>query len=284
MNSTSVALCTYNGEHFLKQQLDSLAAQTVLPDELIICDDASSDGTILIAENFSINSKFKVRIFRNIKNLGYVKNFEKAISLCQSNIIFLCDQDDLWACDKIQQVVAVFDAESTVGLVFHGFKKIDSSGLNYPEEEEVYGVDKLTSSQLPMEIINNSIKIFLLPHPRAWCGCMMAFRRDFNDVIIPIFPGKGHDDWILKVVAPLSEVRFISKPLIQYRIHDGNSNNFEVKKKTFRIHISRLLMRIGRVFKGYSKKSFYRELIKRIGQSKFTLRHPDLISIYKNFI
>jgi len=72
----------------LQQQLDSLAAQDVLPDELIICDDSSSDKTILIAENFAKNSLFKVRIFRNPKNLGYVKNFEKAISLCQCDIIF----------------------------------------------------------------------------------------------------------------------------------------------------------------------------------------------------
>lgn len=284
MNSVSVALCTYNGERFLQQQLDSLAAQTVLPNELIICDDASSDGTISILEKFSKISKFKVLIFKNTKNLGYVKNFEKSINLCSSSIIFLCDQDDVWASDKIQQVVAAFDAEETVGLVLHGYKKINSMGLDYFEVEEVYGAEKLTSYQLPMEIINNSIRVFLVPSPRSWCGCMMAFRRDFNEVIIPIFPGKGHDDWILKVVAPLSELRFIPKPLIDYRIHDGNFNNFEIKKKTFRIHFARLLTRLVRVLKGYSKKSFYREILIRLEKSKFKLRHPELIKIYKKFI
>ena len=70
MNSTSVALCVYNGERFLSQQLESLAAQTVLPDELVICDDASSDGSMRIVENFAKNAPFVVRIFKNPKNLG----------------------------------------------------------------------------------------------------------------------------------------------------------------------------------------------------------------------
>jgi glycosyltransferase involved in cell wall biosynthesis len=267
----------------LQQQLDSLAAQAVLPTELIVCDDASTDGTIKILESFSKVANFKVKIFRNSINLGYVKNFEKAISLCEYEIIFLCDQDDIWANDKIQKLVAVFNAELSVGLIFHGYSNIDSSGLSYLQEQEVYGVSKLNALQLVDDILKNSINSLLLPRPRAWCGCMMAFRRKFNDVIIPIFPGKGHDDWILKVVAPLSDVRFISNPLIGYRIHSGNSNNFEIKKKTFRIHFSRLLRRIERVFMGHSKKSFYRSLIARIAESKFELRRPELIEIYKKF-
>ena len=283
IKSVSVALCTFNGERFLQQQLDSLAAQSILPDELIICDDASSDNTIGIAEKFSLNSKFKTRIIKNPINLGYVKNFEKAISLCNENIIFLCDQDDVWARDKIQQVVSIFNSESTVGLVFHGYKKIDSLGFNYHDAEELFGYDKLSSTQLAEEVLNNSINVFLVPKPRAWCGCMMAFRHDFKDVIVPIFPGKGHDDWILKVVAPLSEVRFISSPLIEYRIHEGNSNNFEVKKKTYIIHLHRLLKRFKRIFNGYSKKNFYRMLIERVVKSKHELRHPELIEIYRKF-
>ena len=88
MPSTSVALCTYNGERFLQIQLDSLAAQTILPGELLICDDASTDDTLQILDNFSKTSPFPVRIFSNKINLGYVKNFEQAISLCTNEIIF----------------------------------------------------------------------------------------------------------------------------------------------------------------------------------------------------
>jgi glycosyltransferase involved in cell wall biosynthesis len=281
MISTSIALCTYNGENFLQQQLDSLAAQNILPDELIVCDDASTDGTIVILENFSKNAKFKVKIFRNSLNLGYVKNFEKAISLCEQEIIFLCDQDDIWDRSKIQQVVQIFIDEPLVGLVLHGYKKIDSAGRDYAAAEDEYGVRKVTSVDLPDEIKNNSIEVFLVPNSRAWCGCMMAYRKKFNELIIPIFPGKGHDDWILKVVAPVSEVRFISNILIEYRMHDGNTTNFE--KKTLSLRFSRMLKRIGRVVKGYSKRNFYAAIILRINLSGFYLRNPNLIVLYKKY-
>ena len=76
MASTSVALCTYNGERFLSEQLASLAAQTFLPDELVICDDASLDASMRIVEDFAKNASFPVRIYRNPKNLGYIKNFD----------------------------------------------------------------------------------------------------------------------------------------------------------------------------------------------------------------
>jgi glycosyltransferase involved in cell wall biosynthesis len=281
MISTSIAMCTYNGERFLQQQLDSLAAQEILPNELIVCDDASTDGTFKILENFAKNAKFKVKIFRNSINLGYVKNFEKAISLCTCDIIFLCDQDDIWGCKKIEEVVHVFADDPSVGLVLHGYKKIDSTGKDYAEAEDKYGVSKLTSVDLPDEIKNNSIEVFLLPVSRAWCGCMMAYRKKFNDLIIPIFPGKGHDDWILKIVAPVSEVRFISNKLIEYRMHNGNTNNFE--KKTISLRFSRMLKRIEKVIKGYSKRNFYAALISRINCSNFLLRHPNLIVLYKKY-
>lgn len=281
MISTSIALCTYNGERFLQKQLDSLAAQEILPNELIVCDDASTDDTIKILENFSENAKFKVKIFRNPINLGYVKNFEKAISLCVCDIIFLCDQDDIWASKKIQEVVHIFADDPSVGLVLHGYKKIDSAGKDYDEVDDKYGVSKLTTVDLPDEVKNNSIEVFLLPVSRAWCGCMMAYRKKFNELIIPIFPGKGHDDWILKILAPVSEVRFISNKLIQYRMHDGNTNNFE--KKTISLRFTRMLKRIDRVIKGYSKKNFYQAIISRINNSNYNLRYPNLIALYKKY-
>jgi glycosyltransferase involved in cell wall biosynthesis len=239
MTSTSVALCVYNGERFLSQQLESLAAQTVLPDEVVICDDASSDGSMRIVEDFANNAPFVVRIFKNPKNLGYIKNFEKAIGLCSMDIIFLCDQDDYWESEKLNKVLDVFDSEEEVGMVLHGFRKIDLNGAPYIEAEEKYGVNQLSANQLDEVFRSNSIEVFLLPHSRAWCGCMMAFRRKFNNLIIPIYPGKGHDDWILKIIAPLSEVRFLPDPLLRYRIHAWNNNSHEVGDKNFKYFLQR---------------------------------------------
>ena len=175
----------------------------------------------------------------------------------------------------------IFIDEPLVGLVLHGCKKIDSAGRDYAEAEDEYGVRKVTSVDLPDEIKNNSIEVFLVPNSRAWCGCMMAYRKKFNELIIPMFPGKGHDDWILKVVAPVSEVRFISKILIEYRMLDRNTNNFE--KKTLSLRFSRMLKRIDRVVNGYSKRNFYAAIISRINCSDFYLRHPNLIVLYKKY-
>jgi len=284
MTSTSVALCVYNGERFLSQQLESLAAQTVLPDELVICDDASSDGSMRIVEDFAKNAPFVVRIFKNPKNLGYIKNFEKAIGLCSMDIIFLCDQDDYWESEKINKVLDVFDTEEEVGIVLHGFRKIDLNGAPYIEAEEKYGVNQLSANQLDEVFRSNSIEEFLLPYSRAWCGCMMAFRRKFNNLIIPIYPGKGHDDWILKIIAPLSEVRFLPDPLLRYRIHAWNNNSYEVGNKNFKYFLKRFFRRVNAILRGHSKRNFYRLLIARIEKSKIRLQHPELLDIYKNYI
>ena len=84
----SVALCTYNGEQFLKEQLDSILKQTQKVDEIVICDDGSTDATINILENYSANYPNIFHIYRNKVNLRSVKNFEKAITLCTGDLIF----------------------------------------------------------------------------------------------------------------------------------------------------------------------------------------------------
>ena len=87
-NKISVALCTYNGEIYLREQLESILEQTLPPDEIIICDDGSTDATIKILEEFRRKSFTSVKVYCNKENLGVSKNFEKAISLCSGDIIF----------------------------------------------------------------------------------------------------------------------------------------------------------------------------------------------------
>jgi glycosyltransferase involved in cell wall biosynthesis len=214
--TVSIAMCTYNGERHLRAQLQSLRDQTRHPDELIICDDASHDSTLAIIDSFAQTAPFAVHIQKNTKNLGYVKNFEQAISLCTQDIVFLCDQDDVWEPTKISEVLACFDAEPAVGMVLHHFINIDGEGAPYIQAPERYGTQKLLASDLPEDMRQHSIQSFLLPQSRAWCGCMSAFKQEFTRNVLPIFEGKGHDDWILKLIAPLSEIRFMAKPLIQY--------------------------------------------------------------------
>lgn len=283
MSTVSIAMCTYNGAGFLQQQLDSLAQQTRRPDEIIICDDVSSDDSVAIAQAFAEKSGLKVRVHQNAQNLGYVKNFEKAISLCTQDLIFLCDQDDFWQPNKIEQMVEVFDAEPNVGLVLHDFCWIDELDQPYPGPLDTYGPKKLSASQLPQEIKDHSIRVFMEPYPRAWCGCMMAYRRSYNDVVLPIFPGKGHDDWILKVLAPITETRFLATPLVHYRMHQQNTNRRDLDKRTLGYLWGRFIKKLTLVLKRHTKRGFYRQILKRLHQSGYAPLSDSLLKTYQRY-
>ncbi len=282
--TASIAMCTYNGERYLQAQLQSILDQTRHPNELIVCDDASRDSTLGIIETFAITAPFKVHIQKNVKNLGYVKNFEQAIALCTQDIVFLCDQDDVWVATKISEVLSRFEADPDVGMVLHNFTNIDGQGQPYIQPQEQYGLQGLLAEDLPEDIQHHSIRSFLLPQSRAWCGCMSAFKQAFANILLPIFEGKGHDDWILKIIAPLSEIRFIAQPLIRYRIHAHNSNSDEFTHKGLGFRLKKLNKKFKNAIKGHSKRNFYKQVIQRICQSGMQIRHPDLIKIYQSYI
>ncbi|HEY2971172.1 MAG TPA: glycosyltransferase, partial [Pyrinomonadaceae bacterium] len=100
----SVAMCTYNGAPYLREQLNSIAAQTRPPDELVVCDDVSADLTCEIVTSFAASVHFPVRLYVNEQNLGSTKNFERAIGLCEGDIIARSDQDDVWLPEKLRRI------------------------------------------------------------------------------------------------------------------------------------------------------------------------------------
>lgn len=281
MLTISIALCTYNGARFLEAQLSSLAQQSVKPNELVVCDDGSIDETIEILEAFAAHAPFKVRIFRNPENLGYVKNFEKTISACQCDLIFMCDQDDVWHPQKLERCLAVFDENPSVGMVLHDFTWIDHDGAVCTGHVEAYGDERVGAAGLPKLFRQSSIEVFMRPYPRAWCGCMMAFRGEFVGLIVPIFPGKGHDDWILKLLGPITHVWFLTDKLVDYRIHGQNANGRDVTKRTFRYRWERFRYKANRVLRGYSKRGFYNQILERLRRADRPITYPRLIGMYR---
>src|ERR1051326_9204347 len=129
----SIALCTYNGAVYLKEQLESIAAQTRRPDELVISDDQSTDNTLRVIEEFAPTAGFPVRLSVNESNLGTPKNFEKAISLCRGDVIVLSDQDDVWHPDKLESVERVFESKPQLSLVFSNAELVDETLRLYDE-------------------------------------------------------------------------------------------------------------------------------------------------------
>lgn len=118
----SVALCTYNGEKYIAEQLDSILNQHQPPDEIVICDDLSTDSTLEILESYQQNFPNIFKIYQNEKQLGVVKNFEKAINLCTKEIIFLCDQDDVWFPKKTDVVTRIFNQFPEVEAICHNLR------------------------------------------------------------------------------------------------------------------------------------------------------------------
>lgn len=214
----SVALCTYNGEQFLMEQLESLKKQTQLPDEVVVCDDGSTDHTVALVQQFAQEAPFKVRIFVNEKTLGVTKNFEKALALCEGDFLFLCDQDDIWETNKIAQMTAFLTQNPSVNVVFSDALLINENGVSL--QQRLWEVVRLGTPQLTQWQNGKSIYLMLIGNRVA--GCTMAVRRSFLQAILPFptdIPAFLHDTWIAFVASVLDQIRFIPEPLVQYRQH-----------------------------------------------------------------
>src|SRR6185437_2104465 len=131
--STSVVLCTCNGSRFLAAQWDSLLAQERLPDEIVVRDDASSDGTWTLLGKLSARAKSRgvqVRLIRNERNLGYVANFEAALKDTSGDVVFLCDQDDIWHPGKLAALTEAFERRPGLLLLCTDARRVDEAGAS----------------------------------------------------------------------------------------------------------------------------------------------------------
>ena len=213
----SVALCTYNGAKYLDQQLTSLAEQTRPPDELVVCDDRSTDGTLAVLDSFARRANFPVRIFSNEQNLGSTKNFEKAVGLCDGDIIALCDQDDCWLPEKLAKMAAVFEANADIGLV------ISDSWLAGPnlEKSEQRSWPNLPFTPAMQRQFREGFGPKMMLRYNLVTGAAAAFRADLRDVVLPIPTCWVHDGWIGFLATAFRQAEAIAEPLLLYRQH-GN--------------------------------------------------------------
>src|SRR6476620_1984679 len=124
----SVAMCTYNGGRFISEQLQSIIDQELPVDEIVICDDGSKDDTFAVIEKFQTTFPGLIKLHINEVNLRVNKNFEKAISLCKGDFIFLSDQDDVWRKDKTKKILEVFEANPQLEGVFSNGDLITETG------------------------------------------------------------------------------------------------------------------------------------------------------------
>lgn len=216
----SIALCTYNGEKYLEEQLNSFLAQTHLPDEIVISDDNSTDLTVEIIKNFAARAPFPVRFSRNEQNLRTVKNFEKAIALCTGDVIALSDQDDVWHADKLQIFADVFARQPEVGLVFCDAEVVDEN-LN---KLGVTTWQMLDFDESRQDLMRTAASFDYLLKNIAVFGCMMAFRARFKELVLPIANHVYrviHDNWIAILISAVAKIEPVPRCLVSYRQHSA---------------------------------------------------------------
>ncbi|HXP11077.1 MAG TPA: glycosyltransferase family 2 protein [Acidobacteriaceae bacterium] len=239
----SVAMCTYNGSRFLPAQLQSIAGQTMLPCELVVCDDGSSDSTSEIVKSFGEVAAFPVRFIRNERTLGSTENFAKAICLCRGDAIALCDQDDIWRKDKLERMAEVLESEPDVGGVFSDALLVDQNSKTLPES---MWEQRQFDARLQAVINDRQAAPLQLLEKNVVTGATFMFRSHFVSRVTPIPPEWVHDAWIALLIATQTKLRALPAQLMSYRLHGAQQIGIkaaswhhpfhEERKKTLAFH------------------------------------------------
>ena len=230
-------MTTYNGERFLKSQLESISDQSLEPYELVICDDNSKDKTIEILRKFEKEANFKVKIHQNTKNLGVDKNFEQAISLCEGDLIFISDQDDYWFPKKLEIMKKFIISDDKCLLAINN--------------------TQLTNEKL------ESVKTFKLDQAKNFVGsdegfisgCCTVFKKQLLQLILPFSEDLAYDSWIHFVGINTNSRKVYEIPLQFYRRHDKNSSNHLISE----LNNINFLKRYMKIFKRFFTKGYSEE-------------------------
>lgn len=205
----SVAMATYNGEKYIKEQIDSILLNLDQNDELIISDDGSTDETLNIIKNYNDS---RIKLIQGPKK-GIKQNFANAIKNCNGQYIFLSDQDDIWNKNKKKIVLDTFEKNNCT-LVVHDCEVINNE---YETLESSFFELRKSKKGIVKNIIKNS-----------YIGCCMCFDSKIKNKILPI-PNdiEMHDQWIGIIAEKYGESIFIKDKLIKYRRHDNNASGMK---------------------------------------------------------
>jgi len=221
----SIALIVYNGAQYLRTQLDSILVQTQPVDEIIVCDDASSDNSKEILEEYKNKYPDLFFIHYNTKNIGPTKNIEMAIQVCTGELILLADQDDYWEPNKVDTVVRWFEQNQTKNGVFTNGSLLNSKG----EIDNKYALWDVMS--FPHKTIKNNkelnknLKLYINSVENCVTGATLAIRNNlaFLQKPFPTIKNLVHDRWLAINLAENNSLGILEDKLIRYRIHSAQA-------------------------------------------------------------
>jgi glycosyltransferase involved in cell wall biosynthesis len=212
-------MATCNGSAYVGAQLQSILSQTRLPDEIVVCDDASSDGTGEAVRSALVASDVPAQVVVNPSRLGVSGNFEQAVHRASGDVVVLADQDDVWHPSKLSTIEAAFRARPGLAAVFSDARLVDAGGR--PLGGTLWQRAGLGRQDLACFRAERGVDV-LLRHNVA-TGATMAFDAGLRDLVLP-FPASGyHDAWIALLACATSPVLAIEQPLVDYRLHGSNT-------------------------------------------------------------
>lgn len=207
MSNISIAMTTYRAVKHIGQQLESFVAQTRQPDELVVSDDGSTDGTAEVVERFAASAPFPVRYLRNQHRLGVTGNFERAVVATTGDIVFMSDDDDTWHPDKLAIVESVFAADPTAMAVLNDQEIADANGR---------GTGRT---------VLGNVRRLGYGDDHFGTGACTALRREILSILLPFPPDVPYDQWTNVLPYNLGVRRLIDRPLQLYRRHETNATH-----------------------------------------------------------
>lgn len=229
--SVSVCMATYNGAEHLEEQLTSILAELSPGDEVVIVDDRSTDGTRNILMSVSDP---RVRVVLNDENLGYVRNFEKALKFSTGDVVMLSDQDDIWVPGRVDLMLTALDDHE---LVVSNFGYVGNS----PSRIERLRLSAGTSTHRRRNLFLLWIGV------RPYYGCSMAMTRAFLHAALPFPAGlrETHDKWLAMLANVRGSIVHLETDTLVRRLHERNTT-----PKTLRPigHILRARVMLGAMY------------------------------------
>jgi len=273
-----IAMCTCNGMPYLPQQLDSLLQQDRLPDQIAIHDDASDDGSWEYLQQWAARQSIDVKLVRNEPRLGVVRNFEAAVQSLQTDLIFLCDQDDVWLPFKISLLSQQFEQDPALTLLHSDARLVDAQGVDM----QASLFQSLGLSEEERGWVAQGRALDVLCRRNIVTGAAAVFRRDLLSLALPFSPDWVHDEWLAILAAAKGKMRSEPSSTVQYREHGRNAIGMEAPG------LARLVKRF-RFVMALPESKFQLLRLTRVEQLKARLEregslNPDLAAMLSDWL
>lgn len=230
----SVAMTTFNGEKYIEKQIESIIHQSLPVDEIIVCDDGSTDHTVELLK------KYDVTLIQNFQNLGYKLNFKQAMEKCNGDYIFLCDQDDIWEKDKVKDMMHIMESHKNIHVLASSFTYIDGQDqMILTTLNKGYSNNNLYNKEVEKNALVSVLTDEFI-YGNYFQGCALVMDKQTRDFVVHHFDDRLPHDWIISLYASIDGgMYFYNKSEFKYRIHSDNSIGVSTLNQSTTQHVNR---------------------------------------------